>query len=242
MPNHIKNRIEIKGDAQMINNCYQAFNTHHKASLNLTHDKSKIICRKLGEEWGVGWFDAKTGVFSRREEEDVIGLPDNYEFEINDAYNHFPDFQKVMPPPENIFNGDLGQKEREMCIQEGRPNWYDWNRKNWGTKWNSYSCEKLEDGSFTFETAWSGVPELMRLISSKFPELEIKYEWSDEDTGYNCGYATFKNGIGDVIRLEGGSKESYELAFKLRPHYKDDYKLIDGKYQYVDSEEELTTT
>ncbi|MDA3780456.1 MAG: hypothetical protein PF487_09615 [Bacteroidales bacterium] len=40
------------------------------------------------------------------------------------------DFNKIIPQPENIFNGNLGEKERQMCEDEGRPNWYDWNIEN----------------------------------------------------------------------------------------------------------------
>lgn len=114
--------------------------------------------------------------------------------------------------------------------------WYDWNICNWKTKWNAYSCDKLNDFTFSFETAWCGVPSLIKKMSEKFPEVEFRYEWSDEDTGANCGYAIIKNGIGDVVRLENESIEAYELAFKLRPDYKEFYVLVNGKYEYKDDE------
>lgn len=69
----------------------------------------------------------------------------------------------MVPQPDNIFKGNLGQKEREQCAEDGVPNWYDWNVENWGTKWD-VSTEGLEfedngDGTASitgwFDSAWS---------------------------------------------------------------------------------------
>jgi len=73
------------------------------------------------------------------------------------------DFSSIIPPPDNIFTGNLGKKEREQCAAEDRPNWYDWNIFNWGTKWNAYGIhiESEWDGDdccemeIHFDTAWS---------------------------------------------------------------------------------------
>lgn len=112
--------------------------------------------------------------------------------------------------------------------------WYDWAIANWGTKWNSYCCERLSDKSFSWETAWSGVPVLVEQISKKFPDVKMLYEYSDEDTGHNCGFARMKNGIVEIVKHEGGSKEAYDLALKLRPEYKEYYQLVDGKYEPIE--------
>ena len=39
------------------------------------------------------------------------------------------DFEKVIPIPEDIYRGNLGQTERELY---GKKNWYDWSVWNWG--------------------------------------------------------------------------------------------------------------
>jgi len=41
------------------------------------------------------------------------------------------DFNKIVPMPDFIFKGNLGQKEKE---EYGKNNWYDWSITNWGTK------------------------------------------------------------------------------------------------------------
>lgn len=238
MPNNVKNSLKILGTPEQVQKVFNELNTHYPAELRRA-DNNEIICRQEGEEWSVGWFNEHTGVFSRRNKKDVIGLPEGWSLEIKDAYDHFPDFNKVIPQPENIFTGDLGDKERKECRKKGIPNWLDWNRANWGTKWNCYSCEKVSYNTFTFETAWSGVPEMMEVLSKKFPEIEFIYEYADEDTGYNTGYYNLENGIITEHHPEDGSKEAYDLAFRLRPHYKDDYELVDGEWKYKEEQAEL---
>lgn len=233
MPNHIKNRITINGPIEQIGQVVETFGTYSKASLSLSYDNN-IICREINsDKWSVGWFNPKTGEFTRRDKPTLIGLPEGWEFEINDSYFHFPNFEKIIPPPENIFRGNLGEKERIQCEKEGRPNWYDWNYENWGTKWNSYACEKEKLNVYTFETAWAGVPSLVLKMSEKFPEVEFLYEYADEDTGSNVGKFVFKNGeVLQETKPQSGSKEAYELAFTLRPDCREDYEEADGTYLY----------
>lgn len=231
MPNHIKNLVTIQGTEEQVNEVINKFGTHHKAELNRTMNNSIICQKKNSNEFSVGWFNEKTGVFNRSNEENVIGLPEGWEMEITPEYIHFPDFEKVIPQPENIFRGNLGKEEEEMCKAEGRPTWYEWNIANWGTKWNSYSCKKVNNNSFFFETAWSSVLKIMTKISTSFPEIEFLYEFADEDTGYNAGMHIIKNGIAYSNIPEGGSKEAYEIAFKLRPDIREYYVLVNGNYE-----------
>lgn len=49
------------------------------------------------------------------------------------------DFSKVIPFPDNIYQGNLGSEER---AKYGKDNWYDWNIDHWGTKWNSYDVRR----------------------------------------------------------------------------------------------------
>jgi len=114
--------------------------------------------------------------------------------------------------------------------QTGYFYWYEWCPENWGTKWNSYSCNNLEDNIFTFETAWSGVPELLSKMLVDFPDVQIFYQYADEDTGSNCGQGY----LPDCKELEDCSLSAYELAFELRPDDKEYYTLVDGKYEYTE--------
>jgi hypothetical protein len=138
---------------------------------------------------------------------------------------------------------DFEGEEKEMfdkCCkayeETGYAYWYDWQVANWGTKWNSYSCTKEADNVFLFDTAWSGVPSILDEISRQFPDVKFNYEWSDEDTGANCGTGVYLNGEVELNRLEDSSREAYELAFKLKPEDREYYELVDGNYEYKDED------
>ena len=67
----------------------------------------------------------------------------------------------MVPQPEDMFHGNLGEKERKECEEKGIPNWYDWNIANWGVKWD-VGTEGLEftdhgDGTASI-TGWFDSP------------------------------------------------------------------------------------
>lgn len=136
---------------------------------------------------------------------------------------------------------EMSEEDQEKCLELGKiyksnlekyghTTWYDWCRERWGTKWNAYSCEKVDENTFLFETAWSGVPHLIQQMSDKFPAVKIEYRYSDEDFGYNCGSFVFEAGerIKEYLP-QGGSDEAYEIAFELRPDYKEDMHYVEGE-------------
>lgn len=139
------------------------------------------------------------------------------------------------------MDSNPGNKEETMenfikgirnYIDYGHSTWYSWSNENWGTKWNSSYCHKVDDSTFEFETAWSGVPELIEKIGKRFPSVNILYEFSDEDTGSNCGSFIFHEGSVESRIPDNRSKEAYDLAFKIRPESLDRYELVDGNYEY----------
>ena len=269
MPNNIKNRIKVIGTKDQVKEVFKKLNTHYPEKKSKTHD-GKFICKDNSGEYG--WYDEKTEEFSRREKDTIIGLPIGWEYEKDEAWDRFPDFDKIIPQPEgleitsdgyislleNQFSGreplkpnmdkikNIVDEERKKetlenfiqgirnYVKHGHASWYGWNIANWGTKWNCYECEKIDDNIFTFETAWSGVFLIIEKISKSFPDVTFNYTWSDEDTGQNCGNAIYKNGIQSKIVPKNGSKEAYDIAFDLRPEYKKDYCLEDGNYKYKD--------
>lgn len=71
------------------------------------------------------------------------------------------------------------------------PNWYDWNNKRWGTKWNACRTYVTKNGIY-FETAWNGVSdELIKSIFTKLKDIvgddnahKLVYEAREEGFEY----------------------------------------------------------
>ena len=101
------------------------------------------------------------------------------------------DFEKIIPMPENIYRGDLGQKERKKY---GENNWYDWSVENWDTKWNAYDSYSTNK-HIVFCTAWSAPTKVIEQLSKMYPKVRFVHSWADEDLGHNLGSIAYKNGV-----------------------------------------------
>lgn len=132
------------------------------------------------------------------------------------------DFNKITPMPKWVY----GNSPEILGISlEDESRWGEdntssgWARNHWGTKWNAYGQidERSNEDTIFFETAWSGVPELIQKIAWIFPEIEIEYSFADEDLGSgNCGIYRFKyDEVKEQINYLSQSKEAYELSFDL---------------------------
>ena len=83
-------------------------------------------------------------------------------------------------------------------------NWYDWNVRNWGTKWdvavgddNKYpetTMEQHERGViYSFNTAWSPPIPAILALSTQYPEL-VFHLFYQEETGWG-GDSKIMNGV-----------------------------------------------
>jgi len=283
MPNHITSKLEIHSTEDVLKSILDKYSTFFPSVLNKTYDGEKIICIHKDDKYNVGWYNEETKVFSRRDKEDVIGMPDGYEKDYTEAWTRFPDFEKVFPSPEIIqkvgevsseivtavkakymanvsshplvaglelmnrssaktcFDNPQKQERFELSCkayeETGFAYWYDWQIEHWGTKWNAYSCKKLSDNIFQFDTAWSGVPGIIQEISKQFPEAEFKYKYADEDSGCNTGEFTIRNGlIEKEYKPENQSMDAWSIYFEINPDDKECYQLNGNTYEYIEEE------
>ena len=96
-------------------------------------------------------------------------------------------------------------------------NWYDWNVRNWGTKWDVAvgDDEKYPETSIThedetviaysFNTAWSPPTQAIETLSAQYPEVEFELSY-EEETGWG----------GEYIFIDGGSTEIENYESKCR--------------------------
>jgi hypothetical protein len=229
MPNHITNKLELIGAPEHIDNLINQFGTHHKAELYRAHDGTIVLKSKDGT-FDIRWLNLETGEYTNRDKTICgAGVPEGFEIELRDSYFEFPDFRKVIPPPNDPAYNDLpSQREAEHS-----PNWWrTWNIANWGTKWGGYSCKRLGITRFVFETAWSAPHPVIKQISLQHPNVTIIHTWADEDTGYNCGKNFYHNGLNSSSIPDGGSKDAYAIAFELDPDLSKDYIETESSYTY----------
>lgn len=148
------------------------------------------------------------------------------------AYIRYIDALNEGMPPEEVeeleksLKEKLGDEEKWILGKQyfenkknyGSTTWYDWCCKYWGTKWNAMDCEYDPKGhAFKFETAWSGVPALARLLSIRYPEISVTYSYADEAFGSNVGRYVFRNGAYEQVNVpDDDSREAYELAAEVR--------------------------
>lgn len=114
--------------------------------------------------------------------ENVKGNDPYYGYEISF------DFEKIIPMPDNIYQGDL-----KIGESYDENNWLDWSIDHWGTKWNAYEHEERENG-FVSLTAWSAPHPVIEKLAKDYPKLTIRHRWADEDIGNNCGTRVYKSG------------------------------------------------
>lgn len=155
------------------------------------------------------------------------------------------DFNKITPMPKWVYGSNPDVHGISMTDEEkwGEENTsLNWARRNWGTKWCGYQqpdSRNTEDTIY-FQTAWSGIPELIQKIAWIFPDVVIEYSFADEDLGSsNCGYYQFKESeILEEMRYASQSIQAYELSFELVENGAiPDYYVFDenaGTYRLVE--------
>lgn len=131
------------------------------------------------------------------------------------------DFNKIVPPPTNMFTKELSPQQKIGLREQGTPNWLDWQSENWGTKWNAIKQVEESDSAFLFLTAWTPPFPICVKLSILYPNLEFELKWCDEFgfEDYYIGYAKFKNGKQDIVELNSDSSEAQELAEELIMKY-----------------------
>lgn len=64
----------------------------------------------------------------------------------------------------------------------GATTWYDWCRKNWGTKWNAVDTTIYgRDDEVSFDTAWAPPEPVVAKLAEMYPGTEIHHIWTYED-------------------------------------------------------------
>jgi len=187
------------------------------------------------------WFELRIDITGKREEvqEFVQNVKGSKSYETEDYefdFNHF------IPQPSNIFRGSISMREEKMFIEKGIPNWYDWNRENWGTKWNSqlHSSDCSVDHplhyvhTYNISTAWADPRPILHKMIEMYPHLEFEIEGYEESNEYGIYMSTYE----DVFLEEQGTMvdevNNREVYYDSQV---DTYRYTDDDTDVVDQED-----
>lgn len=93
----------------------------------------------------------------------------------------------VTPPQEALDSGEYW--ETNGFVKGERKgdtpnNWYNFNRREWGTKWDTYDlyAERQSDTKWraSFSSAWSPPVPVFEAMVEQHPELEFEFYWEEE--------------------------------------------------------------
>ncbi len=100
-------------------------------------------------------------------------------------------FEGICPRPKEII-----QSEKEVNSNKEFPDWYTWNIKNWGTKWDA-DTTKIEESKnkiiIYFDTAWAPPEEWLNKLASRYLNLKLELTFFEESGAFE-GKATTTNG------------------------------------------------
>jgi hypothetical protein len=98
---------------------------------------------------------------------------------------------------------------------EGEYGWYQFNNREWGTKWDCTATlnEQVAGNDVTliysFDTAWSPPVPALRKLSEQYPNIDIELWWCEEQ-GFGAEH-NFDNGHDEVVR-EWDTPNSHDEA------------------------------
>lgn len=218
MPNHVVNILTISGDADLVAEIKSKISSSEDG-FTLHIDFNKVA--PLPD-------DLKGTTSPTR----IISQKDYDKQEARIASGDLEEYEKRF----GLSRGITQEMSVEFKKKYGTNNWYDWQRNEWGTKWNAYGQKLRENGDIKFETAWSTPARLIQKLSNQYPNATFRVRYADENIGFNVGEYSFKNGY--VIEENiphGGSEEACLLACDIR----DDWDYITSSLEEVDNEEDL---
>jgi hypothetical protein len=187
MPNWVYNGLTIEGNPHSVKSLIERMNKPFK---------------QVQDNWNV---------VTQQMEKKVVLYP-NPVFAFHNIYNHIE-----AGITDEVY---LGQPPRDITFEEQMQfktnDWYSFNVREWGTKWdvaisedNKYpntTIEEAENGEnyvvhYNFETAWSRPMEALIKLSKEYPELLFTLSY-EEETGWG--------GECEILRGEVISESEYD--------------------------------
>lgn len=246
MPNWVKNRLTVYGSTEVLEK-FERLVSSEKCCFDfmkiVTPPKElqqieKCVENRVDSEISYIAYILKT----ENRLPDTLGkmhgvgyVLDNFFYNSESKEDYRKQLRAILKDPDEMkrrrINLEIGKVVKKMMDEYGVPDWYEWNCKFWGTKWNSSDAE-LEYGYrkliYTFDTAWSDVMPLLKTLINNFrDELKMEYYWADEGIGDNVGHAAFTRYNQKARIIEDEVKDGSYEAFQIYSEVWEDPGVLD---------------
>jgi hypothetical protein len=166
--------------------------------------------------------------------------------EVDEVVDREPifSFMNILPPPEDKldeYHAVHGYSNGEKT-GDTEYNWYNFNVREWGTKWDARDVELLEDDEtylhYKFDTAWSPPTEVITKLAEQNPNLNITLEYREEQ-GWG-GEIAFNGSSVEVVK-EWDVPETHAEEIEVNNDYCWRCENFDGDFSdlYEDCPENL---
>jgi hypothetical protein len=187
MPNWVWNRLTIKGSeadlTEFIEKAKQPYTTHYKGEFTTNEDGTKTYDENAVVE---GEHISALSFWNFKQ-------PENKQLYFG-ASDYKPEgFEKLST-----------DEQMALSMQFKSDGWYDWNLREWGTKWDASDSEldgdpKLGEVSYAFNTAWSPAEDAYRAMVEQHPKLQFEF-FCEEEQGWGVKYANTDDGELYVVK------------------------------------------
>ncbi|CAB4147988.1 hypothetical protein UFOVP696_99 [uncultured Caudovirales phage] len=122
-------------------------------------------------------------------------------------------FWNIIKPEDSILDEYFANADSTQ-LSNGN-NWYNWNNRNWGCKWDArVHFAEMVDGNlvYEFDTAWAPPIQVLETLSRDIPDAKLTLRFVEEQ-GWG-GVTVFK--VGEVYEEEAWDiPDTHEEAVKV---------------------------
>jgi hypothetical protein len=151
-------------------------------------------------------------------------------------------FNCAVPQPDNLYQDSLSSDKEMELNAKGIPNWYNWTKSYWGTKWDAcYSDVDVDDDNeirINFQTAWSPPSDWLYGFFKKLEGIEVSVQLLYDEPGMDFAGSIVREMDGEVYEYQG---RIYQVDYSGNEVFYNskECRYRNAKGQFV-SEDEIT--
>ena len=176
---------------------------HQTVTITGSEDEIVKVKEQVSKPYVHKW--AKKEYNNETQKWEVVGLEEE---SVNSPFS----FWNIIKPADDILDVYYGVIDDKVKIEglsiidqihldfAGSNGWYEWNCRNWGSKWNAcdtdFTVDEATHLTYVYNTAWSPSLEALQELSRQYPELTVHIDYLEEqgwggERSYKGGEVTY---------------------------------------------------